>query len=125
MFRSDVICMIKEGRQMAAVKMPIAYSYNEANPTILAALKIFGLSKTGRNFIGQADLTVGTDAYAAGEIRSCTIFGLTPKEYPYIQWEIFLPTGCKFANIHGDPQIIFSVTGGTDFPDNDNKIQAV
>lgn len=126
MFRSELIPTIQSGKQLAAVKMAIAYNYSNIGPhtsagsTTTKAVKVlfYGLRVGIKTLIGTAYLE-NTSGAAALEPCSCIIMGIPCLGFPYIQWEIDLNTSTTFGTILGDPQILFSVTGGTDFLDSE------
>jgi len=119
MYKSEVIPTIKDGQQLAVAKFTAAYRYSSAGiAAIPAQVRFYGLDKGGEKLIATGELTT-LSSYPAQGVASEIIYGIPVAEYPYIRFEVYKPANSTFVGIVSNPQMILSVTGGTDEPRDD------
>lgn len=118
MFVSLPICTIQDSMQMSAMKMAICYKYSTSGvQSNQAYVRFYGITKGVRTALAEATLDTDVD-YVGNSLASCLIIKIPTNEFPYIQWELIIPSGSNFSRVCSEPQIILSVNSGTDFPND-------
>lgn len=131
-FKSDVISTINDNKLLTAMKLSICYSYSNSGShtslgtngkNIAARVVFYGHTKGNKIAFAEAYLNT-TDGYIESVPAAAVITGIPVSKWAWISWEIQTPNGCDFACIHGQPQLIWVVQGGTDELDASIRLKA-